>query len=571
MPNPLRPRLVRTALLAAAALLLAGRLEAQVVRGQVVNPGGNPVKGALVLLLDEAGVQRGAALVNPQGRFVIRAPAGGRYRLRAEVVGLPSATSPVMELVQGQTREARLEISAQAVALEPLRSDPAGRGRCQTRPGTGDATSLIWEEARKALRSNAHVQEAELVRYEVVQYRRDLDAQSLAVKGEERTQASRMARTPFASIPARELSAGGYVQKKEDGTFYYGPDAQVLLSDEFLADHCFEIRPQHPGDPALIGLGFRPASGRTVADVEGVLWLDLSSSELRYLEYRYTGLPGSVPADKLGGQVEFERLEGGAWIVKKWWIRMPAMASTLHEQRRFANMGQVDRERRESLVGIREEGGEVTTAAQQASRAMVGATLSGVVWDSIGNRALPGAAVFVSGTQFTARADSTGAFVLDGVPAGQHTVSFTHPAVAALGLFPSRTLNVQEGDAIGLDLAIPSGATAAAQLCPDRAKPGVGIVAGEVRDEAGQPAAGAKVVVTWRQRGASERETVRDGVEETTDASGFYRACGVPADVTLHMEATRGALKASAQTRLSAGSARQDFRLGAAAPAGRRP
>jgi len=46
---------------------------------------------------------------------------------------------------------------------------------------------------------------------------------------------------------------------------------------------------------------------------------------LRYVEYRYTDPPWSLEFSDAGGRIEFERLNSGAWIVSRWWIRMPVI------------------------------------------------------------------------------------------------------------------------------------------------------------------------------------------------------------------------------------------------------
>ena len=72
----------------------------------------------------------------------------------------------------------------------------------------------------------------------------------------------------------------------------------------------------------LIGVAFEPVKQRRDTDIEGVLWVDRESAQLRYLEFRYT--PISWRGRELsGGKVEFHQLPSGAWIVRRWSIRMP--------------------------------------------------------------------------------------------------------------------------------------------------------------------------------------------------------------------------------------------------------
>jgi hypothetical protein len=61
-------------------------------------------------------------------------------------------------------------------------------------------------------------------------------------------------------------------------------------------------------------------------DVEGVLWLDRETAHLRTLEFSYTGVArpthlGTGPGPY--GQMVFDQLPSGGWIVREWWIRTP--------------------------------------------------------------------------------------------------------------------------------------------------------------------------------------------------------------------------------------------------------
>jgi hypothetical protein len=68
----------------------------------------------------------------------------------------------------------------------------------------------------------------------------------------------------------------------------------VLLSDTFLADHCFKIEPARWSTRATLGLAFQPVPERKKPDIKGVLWMDGKTAELRTLEFNYTWLPNDV-------------------------------------------------------------------------------------------------------------------------------------------------------------------------------------------------------------------------------------------------------------------------------------
>jgi hypothetical protein len=64
-------------------------------------------------------------------------------------------------------------------------------------------------------------------------------------------------------------------------------------------------------------------SDREVPDVRGTLWLDARTFELKLVEFKYSRLPVATTNRHVGGEVRFARLPTGAWIVERWFIRMP--------------------------------------------------------------------------------------------------------------------------------------------------------------------------------------------------------------------------------------------------------
>jgi hypothetical protein len=99
----------------------------------------------------------------------------------------------------------------------------------------------------------------------------------------------------------------------------------VILSQWFQERHCFRAT-SHGRDPGLIGLAFEPGPGAPDYDIQGVLWVDRASAELRYLEYHFTRLPVMMERSAAGGEVHFERLQSGRWIVRRWWMRAPVLS-----------------------------------------------------------------------------------------------------------------------------------------------------------------------------------------------------------------------------------------------------
>jgi len=104
---------------------------------------------------------------------------------------------------------------------------------------------------------------------------------------------------------------------------YYGPDARELLSSEFETDHCFTLVAGGGPGSALIGLAFRPVRNRGVPEIEGTLWIDKTTLELRSLEFQYVNAHFPDEVRGVGGRLEFERVQSGAWYPRYWMLRMP--------------------------------------------------------------------------------------------------------------------------------------------------------------------------------------------------------------------------------------------------------
>ena len=148
---------------------------------------------------------------------------------------------------------------------------------------------------------------------------------------------------------------GGFVRSVGGYVAYYAPDAEVLLSNEFLARHCFRLL---RGDEGLLGLGFDPLpEQRSRPDISGTMWLDPRSGELRSLSYRYQNLGLGVSTEHLGGEVAFARLSSGAWIVRSWAIRTPVLDRGPPRR----NLAGRPLPPRTVLRGIDEGGGHVTS------------------------------------------------------------------------------------------------------------------------------------------------------------------------------------------------------------------
>jgi len=516
-----------------------------VVQGQLLDAGtGSPVEGALVLLLAEGGEEIGGYLTNQAGRFLIQARGPGTFFLRAERIGYETTDSDPFSMEAGQRVAMELRVAQTAIELEGIEVE--GSQRCVVRPGEGMQLAAVWDEARKALTVQDWTEREGSYRFQVERYERDLDRTGMVVESETRETRSGVVGNPIRSLPAADLLTNGFIRAGEDGSYqYFGPDAAVLLSDEFLDTHCFRLT-RDPDRYGEIGLGFEPVRRGGIPDIEGTLWLDAERARLQVLEYRYTWAPWEAVRGVGRGQVEFENLPSGAWVIRRWWIRMPLAAMDM-------SMGLMQRTDGVRLVGFKEVGGgilrftslDLATRQDSTLQAPPG-VLEGIVWDSIRQEPLPDATVFLSGTQYATTTDAAGTFLLTDLPEGVFRATFTHPRLDSLGIFaPSAEVTIQPGEFTDVVLGIPSSAGILEASCPQEALSAeTTMVTGSVRDQAtGDPVEGATVLVSWstfEERGAGTFLERRHGVQTVSGANGRYSACGVPSDAVLTVRATLG-------------------------------
>jgi hypothetical protein len=550
---------------ALSALFLVGlaapaSTAAQTVAVHVRHAGsGQPVVGALVAMENEAGGVVGRALTDERGRALFFHFGLGPHRVRAEMIGMTSAASDVFEAITGARRELELLLESRPIRLDGL--DVRTEERCGAPRGDGLLTARLWDEARKALTAASIAEEQGLYRYQTMLYEQDLDRDLRLVARSRQSRREANMRTPFRSRPVAELMERGFVEHSGMIDVYLAPDADVLLSDEFLDAHCFRARAgaSRGETEDLVGLAFEPTSARRrLPEVAGTLWLDPGTAELQWLEYRYVNIDPELRLDEVGGRVEFRRMPDGGWIVPEWWIRMPRVSL----QRTIEGDA-----RRQYVAGFTEAGG-VVLDVQGPGRILghdVTGALEGVVRDSAG-APLPGISVELTGAERRVVTDSAGAFSFDDILEGVYELRVTSPELARLGASPTTvTRAVFNGEVTSTELALPSAPTVLRASCRDAlrpeeweelagAMPASGIVFGWVTGPRGAPAPDVRIrlltptiafrpgrsAATSSGRPAvaignvdltrSELVTVQGsvGLETRTNERGFYRFCGVP-------------------------------------------
>lgn len=170
--------------------------------------------------------------------------------------------------------------------------------------------------------------------------------------------------------------------------------------------------------------------------------------------------------------------------------------------------------------------------------AQVDASVRGIVFDSTAMEPLAGARVAVIGTNAIGETDDDGRFLLEGVPAGSHWVSFFHDRLQELGVSPqSRQVTFEEGGSVELALTIPSDETLLLGWClAEQPAPGFSAIAGFVTDSlTGVPM--PRAIVRAEPIG---RSLGIQPIEVRTDDSGYFRMCSVRTEQDFRVQAHFG-------------------------------
>ena len=504
---------------------------------------GATIPGVLVSLVDERGMPVSTVFTDEDGVFEVSAPGAGRFAIEAKRIGVRQLRGAPFTLGAGESRRENIILDPVVSKLASVRV--SGESKCVSRPKDDSSTAALWEDARAALTATILTARRPLSGT-TTRFVRELAPETDRVLRDERHNSHGAVSRPFVSIPVAQLSREGYVVRREDGsTDFYAPDAEALLSEAFLDDHCFRFVAGHDDQPGMVGLGFEPVRGRRVPDIQGVLWLDAATAELDRIEFTYVALPNEDLRGKFGGEVHFARIPTGRWIVDSWIIRMPVVGVQQGERVALPGQSPVTTPSRDVLVAVREEGGRVlldrTSPPPRKS-------LSGIVFDSSTGRPAAGASVAIQGTGIAAVTGHDGRFDIRRVPQGLYSIVVTAPALDSLGIAgPADTVRITARGGPEITFAIPSRATLAARMCPrqatDRRRPALRVMV--LDRSSGAPLRGATTRVWWRRfTGAAPTRNLAQQVEgfvARLDSLGSFTSCDLPADELIHVESPHDA------------------------------
>lgn len=329
----MRERDMRSAILIGALLASATTPPAsgaQTVTGTIVDRGtAAPLPGTVVLLLDSLGGTRSRGMTDQGGVFRVTAPGPGSYRLRTLRLGFVPGASERFQLHAGQTYRHDLAVASIPFSLDTVRV--VADNSCRLRGDSAAVTYAVWDQARTVLNLIRLSENQSAVTMRVLAYNQTTSPDALSRTSHNATLQESATLRPWLSAPIEQLSRAGYTRTDPDGsTTFFAPDIDVLLSDEFLDEHCFRIASRTDDE---VSLHFEPKpSRRSLAEVEGEVVLHRATAGLRRLVLRYVNIPSELRAHAKA-EMEFARMRNDRWFISRWKIRMPLLEKKIDQLR----------------------------------------------------------------------------------------------------------------------------------------------------------------------------------------------------------------------------------------------
>lgn len=295
-----------------------------------------PARGAVVVaerLGDGKVIAR--TVTGAQGTWRLRLTTD-RLVLRALRIGFEPYVLDTVQLAAAERRELSAVLPGTSVVLPTVRT--ATDDRCRVRPESASLVARLFDQARTALTASQLISlDGPLeTRVRVTDETWSHDEKKL-LEVSHREYVSDSLR-PYGTASVDSLLEFGFVTRHRERLFgssremevavdYRVPSVDFFVDGRFLADYCLHLADAREDHPEWIGVGFRPAGTRRITQIEGTLWLDRHTAELRRLEFGYAGLEGSELRIAPGGWLQFTRLPTGLWFVNRWALRMPALGT----------------------------------------------------------------------------------------------------------------------------------------------------------------------------------------------------------------------------------------------------
>lgn len=319
------PRLAGT-LVPFVALLIAGPIAAQGVRGEVIDTVRHtPIVGALVELRSADGGTALQMFTSASGAFVFSTTPSQHYRLRVAAIGY--ARHPLIDVAASADviRLTDVVLTPIAVTLPELHA-MAGKRACGKSEVTPETFGGLLDGAQTALQVMHATMDSRQMAFEVqlihtITMRKVRDSSTSAD-----TSRASVHEWPVRSLSLDSLRLVGFARNgtpaEGGGQFFYGPDLEVLFSDWFLEGHCFTLDKKRSRNDTVV-IRFDPAGKSQLVDVRGELVLDRTTLTLERLTYAHRNLPAGIPDGAAGGTMRFRLISDGLWVPSDWAIWAP--------------------------------------------------------------------------------------------------------------------------------------------------------------------------------------------------------------------------------------------------------
>ena len=523
--------------LALPVLALGSHANAQTIRGTLSDSASRaPVPGAVVVLVGEGNFVAARAMSDERGTFLLHTPAAGTFRIRTLRIGFQPVITGRFDLVADRDTTMALRLASIPYSLREVQV--SGRGECRVRPDSGAEIARVWELARTALTATALSEQQRVIRALMTKWVRIYDVRGWRLRSDSIYEVENFSTRGFRAVSTDKL-AEGWVQSEPDGSSFFAPDAELLLSDFFSASHCIYLKDGDArfGDDPLaeldqprsvariptagrIGLVFEPTDNRgSRVDIAGTLWLDRVTSELVGLEFSYTSLPNAMTSAGAGGRVDFRHLPNGSWIVSQWLIRMPVLKRS--------------NQARDTVDRVMTTGGAVLAATRGGDTlwTVPRVTLRGVVLDSMSRAPVSGARLTLVGTGRGVVTGADGRFIIAGLLPRMYLLSVRTPYADSLEVPPHESEIMIGRRGLELNVGVPSFEDNVRAGCDSLSTERPGVIAGVLRSVSGVPVANARVTVRWFRVTSMLAEFIGSATESQqtiTNAFGGFRVCALP-------------------------------------------
>lgn len=428
---------MRTLTSCALGALLAGPLDAQQVRGTVVDSTSRlPIAGAVVSTSDSIGRIGRRSITNERGAYVVTAPVEA-VRLRIVRLGFRPVDVDLPPHRGDQTTIA-VVMSRIPFQLQPVRITAAAS--CARRSDRALALALL-EQARAGLLATivARSERPAQMKRLLIE-RRMVGTSNKVTRHHVRLDSVKSTVASFAAARSAAMFVRhGFAVDSGDSPTYFAPDAEVLMDDGFAAGYCFHIMDRNRRRPNQIGLGFKAADRREGrVDVDGAVWIDTVARSLVDIEFRYVGLGKRLDEYEPGGRVQFRELPNGVVLIDRWFLRV------VGEEPDTANGGRrpLDPVGRARFIGVptaelvaAEVGGELARATWENGSAWAASlgTLSLTVETTRG-APMAGITVNLDDTDYRATTDSAGHLEILDLAPGPYSAFVVDAALEPLGI-----------------------------------------------------------------------------------------------------------------------------------------